>query len=167
MIRSIAALAAFALLTGAVAAQEAAPAAATPPAGQEIVIDPMASVSASPKQANMLTGFYATQAVIEICAVAVEPDVAAGMAADRARLEKALSMDTPSAEQAYAQVKADVEKTAPDCADGSTDRIGVDAVTAIYKAQATPAAAAPAAAAPADTAPAVPAEPAAPAAPAQ
>ena len=33
---------------------------------------------------------------------------------------------------AYAKVKADVEKTTPDCAEGSADRLGVDAVTAIY-----------------------------------
>ena len=155
MIRSIAALAVFAALTGAVAAQEAAPAV---PAAPEIVIDPAAAIDTTPKQANMLTGFYATQAVIEICAVEIEADVAAGMAADRGRLETALSMDTPTAEQAYAKVKADVEKTAPDCTDGSPDRIGVDAVTAIYKAQAAPADAPAAdaadAAAPADPAPA-------------
>ena len=166
MIRSIAALAVFAALTGAVAAQEAAPAAPAVPAAPEIVIDPAAAIDTTPKQANMLTGFYATQAVIEICAVEIEADVAAGMAADRGRLETALSMDTPTAEQAYAKVKADVEKTAPDCTDGSPDRIGVDAVTAIYKAQAAPADAPAAdaadAAAPADPAPAeAPAAPAA------
>lgn len=165
MIRSIAALAVFAALTGAAVAQEAAPATPAPPAAPEIVIDPAAAIDTTPKQANMLTGFYATQAVIEICAVSIEPGVVAGMAADRGRLETALSMDTPTAEQAYAKVKADVEKTTPDCTDGSPDRIGVDAVTAIYKAQAAPAA--PAAATPVDAAaPAAPAEPAASATPA-
>ena len=170
MIRSIAALAVFAVLTGAAVAQEAAPAA---PAATDIVVDPAAQFNSSPKQANMLTGFYATQAVIELCSLTVEPAVVEGMAADRTRLETALSLDTPSAEKAYAQVKADVEKTTPDCTDGSTDRISVDAVTAIYKAQA--AASGPAAAAtPVDAAtpaapaePATPATPAAPAAPAQ
>jgi hypothetical protein len=144
MIRPLAALATFALLSGAALAQEAAPTTAP-----ENVVDPAASIDTTPKQANMLTGFYATQAVIELCAVAIEPTIAEGMAADRARLETALSMDATAAAAAYAQVKADVEKTTPDCADGSPDRAGVDAVTAIYAALPPPAA---------------PAEPAAPAA---
>jgi hypothetical protein len=135
MIRPLAALAVLALISGAASAQEAAPAPAP-----EIVVDPAAAIDTTPKQANMLTGFYATQAVIELCSVAIEPNIAEGMAADRARLETALSMDAPTAAAAYAQVKADVEKTTPDCADGSPDRAGVDAVTAIYAALPPPAA---------------------------
>jgi hypothetical protein len=157
MNRSIAALAAFAVLTGAAMAQEAAPATPAPPAASEIVVDPAASLNTAPKQAHMLTGFYATQAVIDICAVTIEPGVAQGMQADRERLETALGMDAPTAEKAFTQVKADVEKTTPDCADGSPDRISVDAVTAIYKAQSAPPAAAPAAAPAAEGAPAAPA----------
>lgn len=157
MIRPLAALAVLAFSLGASVAQEAAP--TTPP---EIVVDPTATIDATPKQANMLTGFYATQAVIELCSVAIEPTIAEGMAADRARLETALSMDAAAATAAYAQVKADVEKTQPDCADGSPDRAGVDAVTAIYAALPPPAApAAPAAGtteAPAPAAPAAPAQ---------
>lgn len=142
MIRPLAALAALALTLGASVAQEAAPAAAP-----EIVVDPAASLNTSPKQANMLTGFYATMAVIEFCEIAVEPGIAAGMAADRQRLETALGIDVTKAAEAYGQVKADVEKTAPDCTEGSADRQGVDAVTAIYAdlpaAPATPTPAAP------------------------
>jgi len=164
MIRPIAALAIFAVLTAGSIAQEATPAS---PAPTDVVVDPAASLNTSPKQANMLTGFYATQAVIELCSLTIEQPVLDGMAADRTRLEAALAMDAATGEKAYNLVKADVEKTAPDCTDGSTDRISVDAVTAIYKAQAP--AAAPAAAAPATPAapaePATPAEPAAPAAP--
>ncbi|WP_332686945.1 hypothetical protein [Devosia sp.] len=158
MIRPLAALAVLALLTGTAVAQDAAP---TPPAvPADIVIDPAASIDTTPKQANMLTGFYATQAVIELCAVPIEPAIAEGMAADRMRLETALSMDAVSAATAYGLVKADVEKTTPDCTEGSPDRLSVDAVTAIYADQA---AAAPAA----DAAPAAAADPAAPAVPAQ
>jgi hypothetical protein len=135
MIRPLVALAVLALMSGVSTAQEAAPATAP-----EIVVDPAAAIDTTPKQANMLTGFYATQAVIELCSVAIEPNIAEGMAADRARLETALSMDAPTAAAAYAQVKADVEKTTPDCADGSPDRAGVDAVTAIYAALPPPAA---------------------------
>lgn len=155
MIRPLAALAVLALISGAAVAQEAAPTTAP-----EIVIDPAASLNTTPKQANMLTGFYATQAVIELCAVSIEPNIAEGMAADRARLETALSMDATAAAAAYAQVKADVEKTQPDCAEGSADRAGVDAVTAIYAALPPPAA-------PAAPQPGTVATPAAPAAPAQ
>lgn len=158
MIRPFAALAVLALMSGASAAQEAAPAPAP-----DIVIDPAAAIDTTPKQANMLTGFYATQAVIELCSVAIEPQIAEGMAADRVRLETALSMDAATAASAYARVKADVEKTEPDCTDGSPDRSGVDAVTAIYAALPPPdAPAAPAApAAGTVTTPAAPA-PAAP-----
>ncbi len=158
MIRPLAALAVLALISGAAVAQEAAPTTAP-----EIVIDPAASLNTTPKQANMLTGFYATQAVIELCAVSIEPNIAEGMAADRARLETALSMDATAAAAAYAQVKADVEKTQPDCAEGSADRAGVDAVTAIYAALPPP----DAPAAPAAPQPGTVATPAAPAAPAQ
>lgn len=143
MIRPLAALAALALMLGASVAQEAAPAAAP-----EIVVDPAASLNTTPKQANMLTGFYATLAVIEICAVSIEPDITAGMDADRKRLETALGMDPAMAASAFAQVKADVEKTAPDCTEGSADRQGVDAVTAIYANLPSPPAATPAPAAP-------------------
>ena len=158
MIRPLAALAVLALISGASVAQEAAPTTAP-----EIVIDPAASLNTTPKQANMLTGFYATQAVIELCAVSIEPNIAEGMAADRARLETALSMDATAAAAAYAQVKADVEKTQPDCAEGSADRAGVDAVTAIYAALPPP----DAPAAPAAPQPGTVTAPAAPAAPAQ
>lgn len=160
MIRPLAAFATLALTLGASVAQEVAPAAAP-----EIVVDPAASLNTTPKQANMLTGFYATLAVIEICAVSIEPDITVGMDADRQRLETALGMDAATAAAAFAQVKADVEKTAPDCTEGSADRQGVDAVTAIY-ANLPPPPAAPAPAAP--QAGTVNTEaPAAPAAPAQ
>lgn len=162
MIRPFAALAVLALTLGASVAQEAAPPA--PPAASDIVVDPAAAIPTSPKQANMLTGFYATQAVIELCSVAIEPNIAEGMAADRARLEAALSMDTATAASAYAQVKADVEKTSPDCTEGSADRQGVEAVTAIYAALPPPADAAPAAPAAGTVNAQAPAEPAAPAA---
>ena len=147
MIRPLAAFAALALLLGPSVAQEAAPAPAE--AAPEIVIDPAATIENTPKQANMLTGFYATLAVIDICALSIEPDITTGMAADRQRLETALGMDAATAASAFAQVKADVEKTAPDCTEGSEDRRGVDAVTAIYAALPPPAAAAPAAETPA------------------
>jgi hypothetical protein len=133
MIRPLAVFAALAFTFGTAIAQEAAPAA---PA--DIVIDPAASLNTTPKQANMLTGFYATLAVIEICAVTIEPDVTTGMEADRKRLETALGMDPTMAATAYGQVKADVEKTSPDCTEGSADRRGVDAVTAIYTNQPAP-----------------------------
>ena len=129
MIRPFAAFAILALTLGATTAHETAPAEAP-----EIVVDPAASLNTSPKQANMLTGFYATMAVIDICAIAVEPDITAGMDADRQRLETALGMDPATAAAAYEQVRTDVEKTTPDCAEGSSDRLGVDAVTAIYAA---------------------------------
>lgn len=154
MIRPLAALAVLAVLTGSSLAQEAAP------APTDIVIDPAAAVATTPKQANMLTGFYATQAVIEICAVPLEPGVAEGMAADRMRLETALGMDAAAGANAYGLVKADVEKTTPDCTEGSADRLGVDAVTAIYAGQAGAAAAGAEPAAAADAAPAAPAAPA-------
>lgn len=157
MIRPLAALALLSLTLSPALAQQAAPAA---PA--DIVVDPAAKLNTSPKQANMLTGFYATQALIEICAIALEPDIVTGMAVDRSRLETALGLDVASAGATYAKVKAEVETTGPDCADGSPDRLGVDAVTAIYAAQA----AAPAMPAPTAAAPVEPAAPA-PAVPAQ
>ena len=146
MIRPLAVFAILALGLGAATAQEATPA---QPAAPEIVVDPAASLNTSSKQANMLTGFYATQAVIELCAITIEPGIAEGMAADRLRLETALGLDVAKAAEAYGKIKADVETTSPDCAEGSADRAGVEAVTAIYAA--TPGAAATPAAEPATT----------------
>lgn len=161
MNRPLAALAFLALGLGATAAQDAVPA---QPAAADIVVDPTASLDVTPKQANLLTGLYATRAVIEICAVTVAPDVLAGITIDQQRLETGLGMDPATAEKAYIQVKADVEKTTPDCTDGSPDRASVDAVAAIYAEQAA-APAAPAAPA-ALVAPATPTAPA-PVVPAQ
>lgn len=160
MIRPLAALAILALGLGAANAQQATPPAPAAPAAPEIVVDPAASLNTTPKQANMLTGFYATKAVIELCSVAIEPNIATGMDADVKRLETALGMDVAMATKAYDQVKADVEKTSPDCTDGSPDRIGVDAVTAIYAALPPPAPETATPATPAAPAPATPAAPA-------
>lgn len=165
MIRPLVGLAFLALGLGAAMAQDAVPAQLAAP---EIVVDPAAAIDSTPKQANLLTGLYATRAVIEICSVTLAPGIDAGIAADQQRLERSLAMDPATAEKAYAQVKADVEKTAPDCAEGSADRAGVDAVTAIYAAQAAKAPAAPAApASPSDAVPVEPTAPVEPAAPAQ
>ena len=130
---------------GAAQAQEATPAPTTAPApdaATSVVIDPAADVSKAPKQNNLLTGFYATQAVIEICALPIDEAVKTGMAGDLRRLEASVGLDEASGATAYAKVKADVEKTKPDCTEGSADRASVDAVTAIYAEAAAKAAAA-------------------------
>jgi hypothetical protein len=132
MIRPILALGFLAAGLSVAVAQEVAPA----PATSNVVVDPAAAIDATPKQANLLTGMYATKAVIEICAISFEEGVINGMNADQKRLETSLAMDAPTAEKAYAEVKADVEKTAPDCAEGSPDRVGVEAVANIYKSSA-------------------------------
>ncbi|WP_108396824.1 hypothetical protein [Devosia submarina] len=126
MIRPLLALALLASPTIALAQQAV-------PAPSEVVVDPAAPIDATPKQANLLTGMYATKAVIEICAISFEEGVINGMNADQKRLETSLLMDAPTAEKAYAQVKADVEKTSPDCTEGSPDRLGVQAVADIYR----------------------------------
>jgi hypothetical protein len=130
MIRPLVALAFLAATSTLALAQEAAP------APENVVVDPAAPINATPKQANLLTGMYATKAVIEICAITFEEGVINGMNADQKRLETSLLMDEPTAEKAYAQVKADVEKTSPDCTEGSPDRLGVQAVADIYKSSA-------------------------------
>ncbi len=132
MIRPILALGFLAAGLSVALAQEVAPA----PATSNVVVDPAAAIDATPKQANLLTGMYATKAVMEICAISFEEGVINGMNADQKRLETSLAMDAPTAEKAYAEVKADVEKTAPDCAEGSPDRVGVEAVANIYKSSA-------------------------------
>ncbi len=130
MIRPLAVLAALALALGSATAQDL-----PPPETAKITIDPTAQVGGvASKQADMLTGYYATVAVIELCSLSIEPDIFAGMNADKLRLERALSMDAATATEAYGKVKAEVETTSPDCTEGSPDRISVDAVTAIYSA---------------------------------
>jgi len=129
MFRFASALALTLVAAAAPLAQEAAPA----PAAPEIQVDPNAVVDNTPKTLNLLTGIYATQAVIEICSVTVPEDVTERMTRDRQRYENLLLMDAPTAERAYASTKAEVEKTAVDCAEGSPDRQGVDAVLSAYQ----------------------------------
>lgn len=172
MIRTFAALTLLLVGTASLAAQEAAPApapAAAPPAAN-VVVDPMAPIDNTPKNANLLTGLYATKAVIELCSVTVDPAVLTRITNDQKRFEAGMGMDGATGEKAYAQVKADVEKTTPDCAEGSPDRKSVEAVVSIYATQGAAAAApatAPAGSTPAAPAAPAPAEPAPPATPAQ
>lgn len=155
MNRSLAVLAVLALGLGPALAQDAP--ALTTPAPTDVVVAPAAPIPTTPKQANLLTGFYATLAVIEICAIPVDEAVKTGMAGDQKRLEASVNLDAPNAAKAYDAVKSDVVKTNPDCAEGSADRASVDAVTAIYAAAA---ASKDAATAPASAAAAAPAAPA-------
>jgi hypothetical protein len=163
MHRSLAALAlATLVLSGPALAQEAVPA---QPAPGQTTIDPLAAPNQAPISANLLTGFYATQAVIELCNIVLDPGIAAGMDADRLRLERSVGLDTATAAEAYSKVKAEVESTEPDCTLGSEDLQSVDAITAIYAAQASSSTDLPGTTA-APAAPAATPEPATPAPPA-
>lgn len=129
----------------------------TPHAPENLTVNPMATLDVTPKHANLLTGMYATKAVIEICNVTVDAGILKRMSEDQAGLETSLQMDAATSAKAYEQVKADVTKTKPDCADGSADRKNVDAVVDIYSAGpggvAPAAAAAPTAATPVEAVP--------------
>lgn len=123
------ALSVLALTIAAPLAQEATTA---PAAAPTITVDPGAVVDAMPKQGQLLTGLYATQATIELCNITVtEPGVTA-MTAHRRQLESDFHLEGESALKAYETVKADVEKAGVDCAEGSADRQQTDAVIAVY-----------------------------------
>ena len=123
------ALSVLALTIAAPLAQEATPA---PAAAPTITVDPNAVVDAMPKQGQLLTGLYATQATIELCNITVaEPGVTA-MNAHRRQLETDFHLEGDTAVKAYETVKADVEKAGIDCAEGSVDRQQTDAVIAVY-----------------------------------
>lgn len=123
------ALSVLALTIAAPLAQEDTPAPATAPT---ITVDPGAVVDAMPKQGQLLTGLYATQATIELCNITVaEPGITA-MAAHRRQLESDFHLEGESATKAYETVKADVEKAGIDCAEGSADRQQTEAVIKIY-----------------------------------
>ncbi|HWV20661.1 MAG TPA: hypothetical protein VN036_06510 [Devosia sp.] len=129
MPRFVPALCVLALTIAAPLAQEAAPAPATPP---KITVDPSAVVDAMPKQGQLLTGLYATQATIELCNITVaEPGVTA-MNAHRRQLESEFHLEGETAQKAYDTVKADVEKAGIDCTEGSPDRQQTEAVIAVY-----------------------------------
>ncbi|MDB5529878.1 MAG: hypothetical protein JWR51_2981 [Devosia sp.] len=129
MIRSLA-IAAFVLATASAGyAQEAS---TTTPAATDIRVDPSATINVMSKQANMLTGIYATQAVIDICAITVPEPVATKMGNDRKRFETGVGLDATGATEAYEKVKTSVTATTPDCAEGSADRKNVEAVLSLY-----------------------------------
>ncbi|MEO8686252.1 MAG: hypothetical protein ABI414_15600 [Devosia sp.] len=129
MIRPLSILAVLLATTTMGLAQEAST--TTPPA-TDIQVNPSAAVSTMPKQADMLTGIYATQAVIDICAITVPEPVAAKMGSDRQRFEALIGLDAAGAVEAYKKIKDNVATTTPDCADGSADRKNVEAVLALY-----------------------------------
>jgi hypothetical protein len=129
MIRSLAVLAVLLAAPTLGFAQEAA---TTTPAPTDIKIDPGAAINVMPKQANMLTGIYATQAIIDICAITVPEPVATKMGNDRKRFEAGVGLDAAGGAEAYEKIKANVAGTKPDCAEGSTDRTNVQAVLDIY-----------------------------------
>ncbi|KKB85331.1 hypothetical protein VW29_06690 [Devosia limi DSM 17137] len=134
MARSPLALAVLLALVGTTAAfaQAAAPAAPTVPAAPEISIDPAAGLAAATDSTEVLTGLYATRAVIEICAIEVPEATTTAMTADQIRFERKMGWDPATALQAYGGIKASVQSTNPDCTDGSPDRQGVDAVLSVY-----------------------------------
>ncbi|MCS6759823.1 MAG: hypothetical protein MO852_13435 [Candidatus Devosia euplotis] len=133
MIRSFAVLAVLALGLNTVMAQDAAPAAPeAAPAASDIMVDPAAAIPAVPKQNDLMTGFFATMAVIEICAVDVPQAIKDDMAGDQKRLEASVGLDDNTAAPAYSKVKSAVQKTNPDCTPGSADLASVEAVTKIY-----------------------------------
>lgn len=141
------ALSLLAVLVPAAYAQDAAPA-----AKPQITVDPRAIVDSMPQQGTLLTGLYATQATIELCSVQAGEPATTAMNAHRRQLESEMRMDEATSKAAYDAIKADVEKTGVDCAEGSKDREQTAEVIAIY--------------AGAGTAPAQPASPMNPATPA-
>lgn len=129
MIRPFALVAVLLATTTLGFAQEAS---TTTPAATDIQVNPSATVNAMPKQANMLTGIYATQAVIDICTITVPEQVATRMGNDRSRFETAIGLDASGAVEAYKKIKDSVAATSPDCAEGSADRKNVEAVLSLY-----------------------------------
>jgi len=129
MIRPLSVLAVLLATTTMGFAQEAS---TTTPAATDIQINPSANVNVMPKQADMLTGIYATQAVIDICAITVPEPVAAKMGSDRSRFEALIGLDAAGAVEAYKKIKDSVAATTPDCAEGSADRKNVEAVLTLY-----------------------------------
>ena len=129
MIRPFALLAVLLATTAASFAQEAS---TTTPAATDIQINPSASVNVMPKQADMLTGIYATQAVIDICSITVPEAAATRMGSDRSRFEALIGLDADGATEAYKKIKDNVAATTPDCAEGSADRKNVEAVLSLY-----------------------------------
>lgn len=126
----------LALLVGLMAVAPAAAQDVAPPAPQgEVTIDPRASLTVQPKSASLLMGLYATQATLDICAVPPVEPASTNMSAHRRQLEAGLGLNESAGEEAYQDVRADVEKAGVDCAEASADRQQADAVLALYSGQ--------------------------------
>ena len=132
MIRSLAVLSVLALGLNSALAQDAAPAPLTTPPPADVVINPAAPISTASKQSDLMTGFFATMAVIDICAIDVPQAIMDGMSGDQKRLEASVGLDANTAALAYSKVKSAVQETNPDCTPGSADLASVEAVTKIY-----------------------------------
>ncbi|MCS6762567.1 MAG: hypothetical protein MO846_11900 [Candidatus Devosia symbiotica] len=127
MIRSLAVLTVLALSLNPAMAQDATPATAP-----DIVVDPAAPIPAISKQNDLMTGFFATMAVIKICAIDVPQAIKDSMSGDQTRLEASVGLNANTAALAYSKIKSAVEKTNPDCTPGSADLASVEAVSKIY-----------------------------------
>lgn len=114
------------------AAETSTPSASSTPS---VTIDPRASLAVQPKQQTMLTGLYATQATLDLCAIAPTEPATINMNAHRRQLETGLGLDEAAGEKAYQAVRSDLEKAGVDCTETSPDRQQTDAVLAVYSGQ--------------------------------
>lgn len=108
---------------------------ATAPAPANTTVAPAAGMQPKPDPRNFLTGIYATKAVIELCQVTIDQNIATAMLADQVRYERELQFDPGTAVAAYDTVKTSVANTKPDCTEGSVDRQGVEVVLGAYSRQ--------------------------------
>lgn len=94
--------------------------------------EPVVSLNMPANPRDLLTGLYATKALIEVCEVSLTAEVSGAMEADEMRFLSQLGLDPQSAQASYGEILAATQTRNPDCAEGSADRAAVSEVVTVY-----------------------------------
>ena len=95
--------------------------------------EPVISINMPASPSDLLTGLLATRALIEICELPLDIAIGNAMDADQADFVARLQLAPDAADATYEQIRTATEARTPDCAEGSPDRQGVEAVLSAYR----------------------------------
>jgi hypothetical protein len=95
--------------------------------------EPVISLNMPANPSDLLTGLLATRALIEVCDVPLDINIASAMDTDQAAFAQRMQIAPEAVNASYAQIRTATETRGPDCADGSDDRQGIDAVVSVYR----------------------------------
>jgi len=95
--------------------------------------EPVISLNMPANPSDLLTGLLATRALIELCDVPLDINIASAMDTDQAAFAQRMEITPEAVNASYEQIRTATETRGPDCAEGSADRQGIEAVVSVYR----------------------------------